>query len=51
MGMMGGAGGDEEEKAKRSGLGGPVAPKLEDEEERGPRAKSAQAGSRDDHAG
>ena len=51
MGMMGGAGGaDEEEKAKRSGLGGPVAPKLEDEEERGPRAKSAQAGSRDDHA-
>lgn len=51
MGMMGGAGGDEEEKAKRSGLGGPIAPKLEDEEERGPRAKGAQAGSRDDHAG
>ncbi len=37
MGMMGGAGGaDEEEKAKRSGLGGPIAPKLEDEEEAGP---------------
>lgn len=52
MGMMGGAGGaEEEEKAKRSGLGGPIAPKLEDDEERGPRAKSAQAGSRDDHAG
>lgn len=51
MGMMGGAGGaDEEEKAKRSGLGGPIAPKLEDDEERGPRAKGAQAGSRDEHA-
>ncbi|MEV7610639.1 hypothetical protein AB0N61_14245 [Microbacterium sp. NPDC089320] len=52
MGMMGGAAGaDEEEKAKRSGLGGPIAPKLEDDEERGPRAKGAQAGSRDEHAG
>lgn len=51
MGMMGGAGGaDEEEKAKRSGLGGPIAPKLEDEEEAGPRAKGARAGSRDEPA-
>ncbi len=49
MGMMGAGGADEEDKAKRSGLGGPIAPKLEDEEERGPRAKSAQAGSRDEH--
>ena len=49
MGMMGAGGADEEHKAKRSGLGGPIAPKLEDEEERGPRAKSAQAGSRDEH--
>ncbi|OIJ34395.1 MULTISPECIES: hypothetical protein [unclassified Microbacterium] len=49
MGMMGGAGGaDEEEKAKRSGLGGPIAPKLEDDEEAGPRAKGARAGSRDE---
>ncbi|WP_144880594.1 hypothetical protein [Microbacterium paraoxydans] len=51
MGMMGGAGGaDEEEKAKRSGLGGPIAPKLEDDEEVGPRAKGARAGSRDEPA-
>jgi hypothetical protein len=48
---MGGAGGaDEEEKAKRSGLGGPIAPKLEDDEEAGPRAKGARAGSRDEPA-
>ena len=51
MGMMGGAGGaDEEEKAKRSGLGGPIAPKLEDDDEVGPRAKGARAGSRDEPA-
>lgn len=49
MGMMGAGGADEDDKPKRSGLGGPIAPKLEDEEERGPRAKSAQAGSRDEH--
>ncbi|MFT4258278.1 hypothetical protein [Microbacterium sp.] len=49
VGMMRGAGGDDDEKEKRPGLGGPIAPKLEDDEERGPRAKGAQAGSRDDH--
>lgn len=49
--MMGGQGaGSEEEKAKRSGLGGPIAPKLEDEDEVGPRAKGARAGSRDDRS-
>jgi len=46
---MGGAGADDEERTKRPGLGGPIAPKLEDDEERGPRARGAQAGSRDDH--
>lgn len=50
-GMMGGgAAGDEEKRAQRSGLGGPIAPKLEDDAETGPRSRSAQAGSRDDHA-
>lgn len=45
-GMMGGGAGDDE-KRERSGLGGPIAPKLEDDEEVGPRSRSAQAGSRD----
>jgi uncharacterized protein YukE len=45
-GMMGGAG-DDEKRRERSGLGGPIAPKLEDDEETGPRSRSAQAGSRD----
>lgn len=49
MGMMGAGGSEDEEKTKRSGLGGPIAPKLEDDEDRGPRAKGAQAGSRDEH--
>ncbi|KQR39119.1 hypothetical protein ASF80_06710 [Microbacterium sp. Leaf159] len=46
-GMMGGAAGDDEKRRDRSGLGGPIAPKLEDDEEVGPRSRSAQAGSRD----
>ncbi len=46
-GMMGGAGDDE--KRERSGLGGPIAPKLDDDEETGPRSRSAQAGSRETH--
>lgn len=46
-GMMGGAAGDDEKRRDRSGLGGPIAPKLEDDEETGPRSRSAQAGSRD----
>ena len=49
MGMMGGAGGGDDEKSKRNGLGGPIAPKIEDEDEVGPRSKGARAGSRDDH--
>ncbi|PRB15959.1 hypothetical protein CQ042_07520 [Microbacterium sp. MYb62] len=46
-GMMGGAAGDDEKRRERSGLGGPIAPKLEDDEEATPRSRSAQAGSRD----
>ena len=46
MGAPGGAGG--RDKEKRSGLGGFIAPKLEDDEEQGPRSASALAGSRDD---
>lgn len=48
-GMMGGggAGGAAEEKQKRSGLGGLIAPKLEDDEELGPRSAAADAGGRD----
>lgn len=46
-GIMGGAAGDDEKRRDRSGLGGPIAPKLEDDEETGPRSRSAQAGSRD----
>ncbi len=44
-GGQGGAGGGEKEK--RSGLGGPMAPKLEDDIERGPRSAGAMAGGRD----
>ena len=46
-GMMGGTAGDDEKRRDRSGLGGPIAPKLEDDEETAPRSRSAQAGSRD----
>ncbi len=46
-GMMGGASGDDDKRRERSGLGGPIAPKLEDDEETGARSRSAQAGSRD----
>lgn len=47
MGGQGGAGG----KEKRRGLGGPIAPKLEDEEEMGPRSAAAGAGGRDAEGG
>ncbi|WP_165314255.1 hypothetical protein [Agromyces protaetiae] len=47
--MMGGQGGaGDDEKERRSGLGGPLAPKLEDDEELGPRSKGARAGGRDE---
>lgn len=47
-GMMGGnSGGAANEKEKRSGLGGPLAPKLEDEDEGRPRSAAAGAGGRD----
>lgn len=47
-GMMGGnSGGAASEKEKRSGLGGPLAPKLEDEDEGRPRSAAAGAGGRD----
>ncbi|WEG08259.1 hypothetical protein PU630_13585 [Microbacterium horticulturae] len=41
-----GAGGRERDKQQGRGLGGPIAPHLEDEEERGPRSASAGAGER-----
>jgi len=46
--MMGGQGGGAagREKEKRSGLGGLMAPKLEDDEELGPRSAGARAGGR-----
>ena len=45
--MGGGAGGGAQEKDKRSSLGGLIAPKLEDDEELGPRSAAADAGGRD----
>ena len=45
MGGQGGQGGTNKEK--RSGLGGFIAPKLEDDEELGPRSAGASAGGRD----
>ncbi|MBX3094851.1 MAG: hypothetical protein KF680_10005 [Cryobacterium sp.] len=50
MGMMGG-GGAGSDKEKRRGLGGPMAPKLEDDEELGPRSAAAGAGGRDPESG
>jgi hypothetical protein len=41
-----GAGRDRDRQEGR-GLGGPIAPHLEDDEERGPRSESAGAGGRD----
>lgn len=46
MGGHGGAGG--EKNGKKSGLGGHIAPKLEDDEDFTPQSDSARAGSRDD---
>lgn len=47
MGGGGGAGGAGKDKEKRSGLGGLIAPKLEDDEELGPRSAAADAGGRE----
>jgi hypothetical protein len=40
-----GAGGRSEQKGR--GLGGPIAPKIEDDEEFGPRSENAGSGGRD----
>ncbi len=42
----GGAGGAAEKKSPKSGLGGYIAPKLEDEGDGGPAARASRAGSR-----
>jgi hypothetical protein len=53
-GMMGGGGaggagaGGSSDKRKRRGLGGPLAPRLEEDEELGPLSNGAAAGGRDD---
>jgi hypothetical protein len=54
-GMMGGAGGaagaggrGDRKAQKGQGLGGPIAPRMEDDEEFGPRSENAGAGGRDD---
>ncbi len=46
MMMGGGAGGGAEKKSARSGLGGYIAPKLEDEGDGGPAARASRAGGR-----
>ncbi|WP_200330090.1 hypothetical protein [Leucobacter sp. L43] len=46
MMMGGGAGGGAEKKSARSGLGGYIAPKLEDEGDCGPAARASRAGGR-----
>ncbi|WP_295843982.1 hypothetical protein [uncultured Microbacterium sp.] len=43
-----GAGSRSDRRDERRGLGGPIAPRLEDDEETGPRSENAAAGSRDD---
>lgn len=45
-GMMGGGAGNDDEREKRSGLGGPLAPKLDDESDMAPRSTGASAGGR-----
>lgn len=47
-GMMGGAGGAgrSDEKRQGRGLGGPIAPKIDEDQERGPRSASAGPGGR-----
>lgn len=44
----GGAGGGSDKKEKKSGLGGHIAPKLEDDEDFTAQSDSARAGSRED---
>ena len=46
MMMGGGAGGSEKKQAKKSGLGGYIAPHLDDEGDGGPAADASRAGSR-----
>ncbi|WP_417563456.1 hypothetical protein [Microbacterium sp.] len=50
-GLMGaggsGRGASDRDRQEGRGLGGPIAPKLEDDEERGPRSEAAGAGGRD----
>ncbi len=51
-GMMmsgGGQGSEQKKKRPRSGLGGPIAPRLEDDEEPMQRSKGSRAGSRDEN--
>ncbi|WP_279365889.1 hypothetical protein [Microbacterium testaceum] len=43
-----GSGSRSDRRDERRGLGGPIAPRLEDDEETGPRSENAAAGSRDD---
>ncbi|WP_295826630.1 hypothetical protein [uncultured Microbacterium sp.] len=47
-GMGSGPGSRSDRRDERRGLGGPIAPRLEDDEETGPRSENAAAGSRDD---
>ncbi|WP_394684972.1 hypothetical protein [uncultured Microbacterium sp.] len=47
-GMGSGPGARSDRRDERRGLGGPIAPRLEDDEETGPRSENAAAGSRDD---
>jgi hypothetical protein len=44
--MMGGGGAGDDEKDKRVGLGGLMAPKLDDESDAAPRSAGASAGGR-----
>jgi len=46
-GIGGGRGSRSAERDERRGLGGPIAPRLEDDAETGPRSENANAGSRD----
>jgi hypothetical protein len=47
-GMMGGGGAGSDEKERRVGLGGLMAPKLDDESDAAPRSAGASAGGRDE---
>lgn len=47
-GMGGGTGARDDRKDQARGLGGPIAPRLDDDEEIGPRSENAGSGARDD---